>query len=207
VEYLVLRLERTGFRTIVFASGHRSGVVRRYFGDGRRWGVSIHYSEERQPLGTAGALRRAVEQVQAHRFLIANGDSFFDIDPRRVLDLVSGDITMSMALVRVADPGRFGRVDQAPDGMVVGFVQNDKRPGPAVINAGIYGARREILDMIPPNRSVSLEREVLPELAGHSLCGLSLDGFFIDIGLPETYLALRANPEPLLNAVGVQAVS
>lgn len=207
VEYLVIWLERAGFRTIVFACGYRSDVLKRHFGDGRRWGVSITYSDEREPLGTAGAIRLAVKAVQARRFLIVNGDTFFDINPRLVLDLVSDGITMSMALVQVQDPGRFGRVEQSPDGMIVGFARGQSGLGSATVNAGIYGARSNVLEIIPESRKCSLEDEVLPALVGHGLRGLCVDGFFIDIGIPETYLALVANPEPLLNAVGVRAVN
>jgi len=206
VEYLVIRLARSGFDRIVFATGHRSGPISRHFGDGAPWGVSIRYSHETEPLGTAGAIRLASDETTDDPVAILNGDSYLDIDPRVVLDGGGTDIALTMAIAQVPDGRRFGRVELASDGMVTGFVQGDGRPGPAMINAGIYGVRRHVLAAIPVGRPMSFERDVLPGLAGASLRGIASDGFFVDIGIPDVYLGLRANPEPLLTAVRVGAV-
>ena len=206
VEYLVIRLARSGFTEIVFATGHHSEAISRHFGDGSRWGVSTLYSHESSPLGTAGAIKLAAAATRADPLLILNGDSYLDLDPRMVLDGLRKNVAMTMALARVADGRRFGRVDQTPDGLVARFVQGEDRTGPATINAGVYGVRRQALDAIPDGGAMSLERQVLPSLAGHGLLGIASNGYFVDIGIPDAYLALLANPEPLLIAVGVGAV-
>ena len=59
---------------------------------------------------------------------------------------------------------------------------------PGEINAGAYVLERSVLDLIPPDREVSIEREVFPRLVGDGLCALRLDGYWMDIGTPERYL-------------------
>jgi NDP-sugar pyrophosphorylase family protein len=207
VEYLVIRLARSGFQQIVFATGHQSEVIRRHFGDGSPWGLSIRYSHEMEPRGTAGAMKHAAGMTTDDPLAFLNGDSFLDIDPRLVLDAVGSGLEMTMALALVGDARRFGRVELAPDGTVVGFSQGDEQSAPASINAGMYGIRRSVLDRIPSARPSSLERDILPRMVGKGLLGIQADGYFVDIGIPEVYRELEANPEPLLAAVGVGAVA
>lgn len=206
VEYLVIRLARSGFEQIVFATGHHSEVIRHHFGDGSTWGLSVRYSHETEPLGTAGAMKEAARRTTDDPLLFLNGDSYLDIDPRVVLEAVGSELAMTMGLARVVDAGRFGRVDLSPEGMVVGFKQGDERSGHASINAGIYGIRRSVLDQIPSGRPSSLEQDVLPRMAGTGILGIQSNGYFVDIGIPEVYRDLHDNPAPLLAAVGIDAV-
>jgi NDP-sugar pyrophosphorylase family protein len=202
VEYLVYQLRRSGIRTIIFACGYRTEVVRTYFGDGRRWDIGMVFSEEPEPLGTGGALRLASERVEGERFLAMNGDSFLAVDPREVA-AGEPEETASMALVTVTDTGRYGNVERSPDGMVTRFAQGGRSGEPGLVNAGIYAFRRDAMLFIPPGRPCSLEHEVLPRLAGRGLRGVPFDAFFVDIGLPDTYDQLRGHPEPLLDSLGL----
>ena len=68
------------------------------------------------------------------------------------------------------------------------FVEKTGEPVPGEINAGAYVLERSVLDLIPPEREVSIEREVFPRLVGDGLCALRLDGYWMDIGTPERYL-------------------
>jgi D-glycero-D-manno-heptose 1,7-bisphosphate phosphatase len=140
---------------------------------------------EPEPRGTAGALRFAAERL-APRFLMLNGDSFFDTN---WLDLVSAltpppDPVAVMTLRRVEDTSRYGvvRLDGA---QVTGFAERgDGTPG--LINAGVYLFDRRLLDDLPERGS--LEREVLPSLCARGLVrGRVHDGFFLDIGIPDAF--------------------
>ena len=206
VEYIVLQLRRSGFRRIIFASGYRSERLRDHFRSGHELGLEIRYSEESQPLGTGGAIRLAAQSAANGRVLVVNGDSFVDVDPRSVLDVVKGGIIVGMALTRVADAGRYGTVELSHDGSVTRFAQSGEHRGPGLINAGVYGVDLTLIDMIPPDRPCSLEREVLPALAGNRLHGVPSVGFFVDIGVPDSYWALVEDPSPLLRASGAGAV-
>ena len=68
------------------------------------------------------------------------------------------------------------------------FLEKTGEPVPGEINAGAYVLERSVLDLIPPGREVSIEREVFPRLVGDGLGALRLDGYWMDIGTPERYL-------------------
>ncbi len=200
IEYLVWQLSGFGIGTIIISCGYLGEVIRRYFGDGERWGVEIRYSSEEMPLGTGGATRLAAGLVEDERFLLLNGDSVCEVDCRSLLDAASSDVLGAMTLTRVPEGGRYGTVELAADGRVAAFRQNDPSGGPALVNAGAYALRKELVDLIPVSGPSSLERDVLPRLTGR-ISGVVSDGFFIDMGLPETYERLRHDPQPLLQAV------
>jgi D-glycero-alpha-D-manno-heptose 1-phosphate guanylyltransferase len=200
IEYLVWQLCAFGIGTIVISCGYRGEIIRQYFGHGKRWGIEIRYSSEETPLGTGGATRLASELVDDERFLLLNGDSVCEVDCRALLDAVSNDILGTMTLTRVPDGSRYGTVELATDGRVAAFRQGDPGGGPALVNAGVYALRKEFVDLIPHGGPSSLERDVLPKLTGR-ISGVVSDGYFIDMGLPETYEQLNHDPESLLLAV------
>jgi mannose-1-phosphate guanylyltransferase len=75
-----------------------------------------------------------------------------------------------------------------PDGEVLEFLEKTGEAAPGEVNAGMYVLERSVLELIPPGRSVSIERDVFPRLAGDGLRGRLLDGYWVDIGTPERYL-------------------
>src|SRR5271154_1556425 len=81
LELLVRQLRSQGIRHLVMCTGYLADQIESKFGDGRMWDVSVEYSREDTPLGTAGALKLAQRYVQdAPEFLVLNGDSFLEID-------------------------------------------------------------------------------------------------------------------------------
>lgn len=202
LEYLLLQLMKNGITDLVICTGHRGAAIREYFGSGRERGLSLQYSQEREPLGTGGALKLAERLIQGDTFLVMNGDSLFDID---IGDLFSchnkRGARFTLALANVTDPSRYGHVQVDEACRVTRFVEKGQRGGTGLINAGVYAVTREVLDDIPPGRSVSLEREVLPHLVGRGLFGCRFDAYFVDIGTPVDLLDLRAHPDRLLTAV------
>lgn len=73
----------------------------------------------------------------------------------------------------------------AADGTITAFAEKTDAATPGLIKSGLYIIERPLLDLIPADRPVSLEREVIPALAGEGLRGVAFDGYFIDIGVPE----------------------
>ena len=141
---------------------------------------------EKVPLGTAGALTIARDALDP-RFLMMNGDAFFDIN-LRALEQASREsgATATLALRSVENAARYGRVVEQ-QGKVVAFLEKDaSRAGPGIINGGIYVLKREILDCVH-DLPCSLEQDVFPALVERGeIRGQEFDGYFLDIGLPET---------------------
>ena len=186
LDYLIEMIERHGYEDIVLLGGYLGEVLEAAY-DGRRIGrATMRVMREKAPLGTAGALTVARETLDP-RFLMMNGDAFFDINLRALEQAsLEGGAMATLALRSVPDAARYGRVIEE-QGKVVAFLEKDpSRPGPGIINGGIYVLKREILDLVSALPS-SLEQDVFPALVERGdIRGKAFDGYFLDIGLPET---------------------
>lgn len=192
--FLALLLERlgaAGMRDVILAVGHRAAGVRAFCGDGRRFGVEVRYSEERAPLGTAGAMALAAPLARTDPFLVLNGDTLAELDWDDLLrHHATRGASLTMALAAVPDRGRFGTVEVDPNGRVTGFAEK-AMAGAGWVNAGVYVVARTVLERCPAlarrsgARPASLERDVLPSLVGRGLHGFRAPGLrFLDIGTP-----------------------
>jgi dTDP-glucose pyrophosphorylase/histidinol phosphatase-like enzyme len=186
LDYLLEMIERHGYHDILLLGGYLGEVLETAY-DGRRLGDAVvRVLREPAPLGTAGALTIARQSLDP-RFLMMNGDAFFDINLRALEQASQQDGAMAtLALRSVADAARYGRVIEE-HGSVVAFLEKDlSRPGPGIINGGIYVLKREILDLIH-DLPCSLEQDIFPALVERGqIRGREFDGYFLDIGLPET---------------------
>ena len=188
LELLVLQLRSQGIRRLVMCTGHQADQIKEEFGDGRKWDVSIEYSNETRPLGTAGAIKFAERfLLQASEFLVMNGDSFLELDFRQFLRFHRGHGGWaSIAVRRVPDAARYGTVHVDEQNRVVRFSEKMGEQKPGIVNGGVYLFNRAILQQIPEGPA-SLEKDVLPRIFEHGEFAFQQDGMFIDIGTPEDY--------------------
>jgi len=193
LELLVMQVSSQGLHRLVMCTGFEAAQIQQEFGDGRKWNVTIDYSEESRPLGTAGAIKLAGHFVsQASYFVVMNGDSFLELDLRRLIRFHrEHGGSASIAVRRVPDAGRYGRVHVDEKNRVVRFSEKMGIPESGVINGGVYVFNRDILRSIPDGPS-SLEKDVLPALLNQGVFALEQDGIFIDIGTPEDYARAEA---------------
>jgi len=84
LEWQIEKLKENKITEIILIVGHRKEKILEYFGDGKKFGVSISYIEEQEPLGTAGAFYYLKEKIKEEYFLLVFGDVFFDIDIKRM---------------------------------------------------------------------------------------------------------------------------
>lgn len=201
LELLVRQLRSQGIRRLVMCSGYLADQIEATFGDGRAWDVTIEYSRERQPLGTAGALKLAQRHLQeVDEFLVMNGDSFLEIDFDQLVRFHRERKGLaSMAVVPVADTGRYGTVRVDSTGRVLGFTEKAGTSGPGLINAGVYVFNRAIFEHIPEG-PVSLEKNVFPLILDRGIYALEQRGMFIDIGTPEDYARAQVLCDRLCDA-------
>ena len=192
--HLVRDIRRHGIDRIIFSVGYLAECIMDHFGDGSRFGARFVYSREDTPLDTGGAARMAAERTTGP-FLVFNADSLFLIN---YLDLGLGlreGTDCALALRRVPDATRFGTVTLSEEGRIERFLEK-QGAGPGLINAGVYALRQQALRDCPQGPS-SLERDLFPRLAAQGrLAGREYDGYFIDIGLPCSLEAARANLDP-----------
>jgi mannose-1-phosphate guanylyltransferase len=180
-----------GITDVVLCCGFRSDAVVAAIGDGSRHGVHVTWVFEDEPRGTAGALKLAEPHLQ-ERFVLINGDVLTDMDLTAQLAAhEASGARATLALVPVEDPSAYGLVRLEDDGRVRGFLEKPKPEDidTDLISAGAYVLERDVVDLIPAGREVSIEREVWPRLVGRGLCGfVHRDAYWMDIGTPERYV-------------------
>jgi mannose-1-phosphate guanylyltransferase len=175
---------------VIMSCGFLATSVRNVLGDGSGVGVRLRFVEEPDPRGTAGALKFA-ESMLDERFLMLNGDVLTDIDlTAQIAQHERTGAKATLALVPVEDPTAYGLVHLAEDHSVSDFVEkpSSDRIDTNLISAGAYVLEREILELVAPDRNVSIEREVWPLLIGNGLYGYASDSYWLDIGTPARYL-------------------
>jgi mannose-1-phosphate guanylyltransferase len=190
IAYMLEWLARHGVDDVVMSCGFLATAVRNVLGDGSQYGLRLRFMEEPEPRGTAGALKYA-EDFLDERFLMLNGDVLTDLD--LTAQIAQHDATGAvgtLALVPVADPTAYGLVRLNDDHSVKEFVEKPSADeiDTKLISAGAYVLERAVLDLIDPDRNVSIEREVWPQLVGEGLFGYAAEAYWLDIGTPERYL-------------------
>jgi mannose-1-phosphate guanylyltransferase len=190
LSYTFDHLRSGGVKHAILACGYLPTEIERFFGD-RYDGLSLEYCTEPHPLGTGGGIRYAAYGID-RTFLALNGDSLREVDIQRLLEFhYFRGATATILLTRVPDPGRYGLVRTDSRGRVLEFVE---KPPPEeidtdLINAGMYVLEPEVLERIPPDRPVSIEREIFPKLAEEgTLFACPLPGYWLDVGTPASYL-------------------
>jgi mannose-1-phosphate guanylyltransferase len=190
--YMIEWLAGHGVTEAVFACGFLPDVLREAVGEGERAGVRLEYVAEPDRRGTGGAIRFAADSLGDRledRFLALNGDVLTDLDLTALQEAhAARGASASLALYPVEDSSAYGLVSCDAEGAVTEFREKTGEVAPGEINAGAYVLERSVLDLIPPGREVSIEREVFPQLIGNGLAGMRLDGYWMDIGTPERYL-------------------
>lgn len=195
LEYLFDYLVAEGIRSVTLSVGYGAIAIRAHFGSQYR-ALSIQYSTETESLGTGGALKQALQQVQSDQVFVVNGDTFSQVKYRRMeSEHRESTAVMTMAVKYVDDVSRYGKVNVRSG--VVMSLESGERDGSGHINAGVYAVRKTILDRPDLPTKFSFEKDFLAgELSNIRPRAFSIDGYFIDIGVPEDYeRAQRELPE------------
>lgn len=190
IAFMLEWLRGHGIDDVIVSCGFLAEGVRAVLGDGSSLGIRLRFVEEPDPRGTAGALKLA-EPMLDERFLMLNGDVLTDIDlTAQVAQHEATGATGTLALVPVEDPSAYGLVVLEEDRSVKAFVEkpSSDRIESNLISAGAYVLERSVLELIEPDRNVSIEREVWPRLVGNGLYGYVAEGYWLDIGTPGRYL-------------------
>jgi len=191
IAWLMRDMLRFGVEEFLVLTGHLSAAVEEavmHAADALPKRVSVKFSEEPLRAGTGGALFHAAPLLD-ERFLLCNGDSFFDCNIAALLRDFAHDAPdiLGRLIVRdLPDASRYGTVTLQGDRVTAFHDRPDaaQQAGPGTINAGIYALDKRILSHI--SETCSLERDVLPKLAqSNQLRATNLHGWFVDIGVPN----------------------
>ena len=197
IERQILLLKSAGVEEIVLAVSVMSDVIKNYFNDGKKLGVKIHYTDERHPLGTAGAIKLAEKFLKDDNFFMLNGDVIINFDFNEMVKAHKkyGGIGLIASKI-VDDPSRYGVliVEEGSQKILKFLEKSEYHPpgenyGPTLINAGVYLLEPEIFKYIEPEKKLSIEVGVFPKLIKEeSMFYYPISGVWKDIGNPEELL-------------------
>jgi len=190
MEYTVTLLKESGVEKILIAMGEKDSTIREHFGNGDRFGIEILYSEETEPLGTAGPLREAKNFIKQEPFYLIYGDILAEIELEDMYQFHRRHQSLAtMALTSVMESPEYGIVKLAGE-RVSGFtskIESEEQTKARLTNAGIYIFEPEILEMIPKD-SASMIEDLFPLLIQQKeLYGYAFSGQWFDISTHREY--------------------
>jgi mannose-1-phosphate guanylyltransferase len=187
LHYIISQL-KDYFNKIIICVGYGKNIIMDYFKDGKEYGIKIEYSIEKELLGTGGALKNAQNLIK-NDFVLLNGDTYHELDYENIMKEFLKKNTNIMILTKTINPSQVTIVKTNFKNEIIEFKDRPKNPSKEdeFMNAGIYFFKKNILDLIPINKNVSLEKEIFPLLLKKGMIGLKYEGKYIDIGTPKNY--------------------
>src|SRR5918998_117699 len=198
MEHIVNLLKVHGFTDIVVTLQFMPEEIRDYFGDGSDWGVSMSYSVEDVPAGTAGSVKLAEELLEGERVLVISGDALTDCNLARVISFHEENAAeATMVLKSVENPLDFGIVITEADGRISRFLEKPAwgQVFSDTVNTGIYLLEPSVIEEIPDPQDdeYDFSKELFPKLldAGRALYGYVTDDYWEDIGTLEQFASAQ----------------
>mgnify|MGYP003424405264 CR=1 FL=1 len=183
LEYILKYLQNSGVKRVILSVGYKWETIKDYFGD-RFENIELIYSVEDEPLGTGGAIKKAMTQAKNNQVYIINGDTFFNVDLQS-LEL-QNDSKLILSLKQMNEFDRYGCVESDDNNFVTAFTEKGyKKSGN--INGGIYLASIDIFDNYDLNEKFSFEEFMQDNFQKLKASVKVFDNYFIDIGIPEDY--------------------
>ena len=191
MEHILELLHQHGLDEVTITLAFMPQAIRTYFGDGEALGMSIDYSVEEEPLGTAGSVRQAARDLD-EPFLVISGDALCDSDLQALIDHHNEKgAAVTIGLKSVENPLEFGIVVTDADGRVERFLEKPSwgQVFSDTINTGIYVLDPEVLRHVPADHPFDFSADLFPLLLemGRPLHGFVLDGYWQDIGNLDQY--------------------
>ena len=192
ISYVLSKLSSLKVKKCVLLTGYKHGMVKRYCKDGKKWGMEITYSMEREPLGTGGALLNAFPNP-SQTILVMNGDSWVDLDLEKFLFFHREKKALASIFAMEGDLSARGAISCSKSGRVRRFLEKQKG-GFGAFNTGAYLFEPAAINFLHALASrgklpsaFSMEKDGFPALAGkNGLYAYVGQGHFLDMGTFES---------------------
>lgn len=183
LQYIFDYLLKNGVTHVILAVGYKAEIIESFFGDLYQ-GIKITYSIEDTPLGTGGAIKKALDCCNEEDVLIINGDTYFDVDLKEMKKFHRyTNSSLTVAIKPMSNFDRYGSVIIEND--KIKKFEEKKKTVQGKINGGTYLIKSGIMDSID-KESFSFEKVIL-ESDLVDIYAFESNGYFIDIGVPEDY--------------------
>ena len=198
LEHQIDCLKRNGLTDITLVIGHLGHQIKEHFEDGSRFGCTISYYTETEPLGTAGALYKMKELPDD--FILLNGDTIFDIDFHRMMAFHrQKGAWASLAVHPNNHPFDSALIETNDDDKITGWLNKEDKRGyyKNLVNAGMHIISKELLACYPQSREkVDLDRDLLkPSISSGRLFAYRTPEYIKDMGTPERYAQVSSDIE------------
>lgn len=192
IQHIIELLKRHGITEIIITVQYLANAIQDYYGDGSQYGVSITYSLEEVPLGTAGSVKNA-EHLLDEPFLVISGDAVTDFNLTQIIDHHLTTRSMAtLTLYRVANPLDYGVVIIDEAGNVRQFLEKPSwgEVFSDTVNTGIYVLDPKVLTYIERGKLTDWSKDVFPRMLhkGDRIQGFIAQGYWTDIGTIEEYM-------------------
>lgn len=188
LSYLLDYLDRWGFSKAVLSVGHRHDAIIQRFGTGYK-SLTIEYCVEEKPLGTGGALLKALQHIDSYLAFVFNGDTYFDVNLQRLYDfrqIKEADLCMTVHFEN--DTRRYGSIEFDNNNRVIQYHEKGSGPEEGYINGGVYLLRKDYLLNFGLPLKFSLERDFFQQYyTTEEFYAMRCFSFFRDIGTPADY--------------------
>ena len=196
-EHQIRKAADAGITEIILATSYKSELFEPYFGDGKRFSIKIKYAVEKSALGTGGGIRNAANLLaDCDQVVIFNGDVLSGHDLAAQLAFhKKNQADITLYLTQVEDARAYGCVELLENKQIKSFLEKMENPISNLINAGCYIFNRQIIDQIPQNKVVSVERDTFPNLLANNakVFGYLDNSYWLDIGTPAALVKASAD--------------
>ena len=166
LEHNIELCKKNGITEIFINTHHLADIIKNYFGNGNRWGVNIHYSYEKELLGTASALVSFKDHLKDDSFFVIYGDNYSQFDIISLKEKAKEVNSMGIIAFHYReDVSTSGIANFDDDGAIISFIEKPKEgeTNSNWVNAGMYFFDKEIFDVIP-NKFGDFGRDIFPML-------------------------------------------
>lgn len=191
LEDIFQHIERFEIKNIILAVGYKKEQIKQYFGN-KYHNMNIIYSEETEPLGTGGAIKKALKKTKEEDVIVMYGDIYTRVNLQELVQKhkeYQGDVTFTIKEMENFD--RFGIVEFKEDNRITKF-REKQFTIKGYMNAGVYVIKNNIFNNSRFGEQFSLENEYFQENVNKmKYYAYQYDGEFVDIGIPEDYIRLN----------------
>ncbi|WP_083261356.1 nucleotidyltransferase family protein [Crocinitomix algicola] len=192
IVHLLDYLAHQQLKTVILSVGYKWEMIKNVIGDAYK-GMKILYSVEKEPLGTGGAIKLALNQTKRKHVLACNGDTLFTINLNDLKKIhLENNSLCTLALKPIKNTDRYGSVQINEKQKIIGFTEKQFQDT-ALINGGIYCLNKSHFNKITPQKEFSFEKEFLEIHCNENLYGSVQNTYFIDIGIPKDFKQLNTD--------------
>lgn len=185
LERVIEQLKFHGFSHVTITVNHMAEIIKAFFGDGSKWGITIDYTMESKPLSTMGPLRLVHDLPD--NFLVMNGDVLTDLNFSELYtNHVNSNAIFTIASHRRSEMIDYGLLHHNEHNLLTKF--EEKPSFHFLVSMGVYMVSKRVLNYIPEDTFFGFDHLMYKLLeVNQPATVFEYSGFWLDIGRPSDY--------------------